>query len=111
MLAINCRAACIKQVILTMLLSNYRTHHPGNAVDTRLFRRYLHPIRHPIPSKIRHTLTYILSTGVRPSSFIPLDSTTLALSYKPISATFFSGLSAYMTLMVFAFLLAVSLAS
>lgn len=54
---------------------------------------------------------YILSTGVRPSSFMPLASTCLALSYRPMSATFFSGLSAYMTLMVFAFLLLVSLAS
>lgn len=54
---------------------------------------------------------YILSTGVRPSSFMPLASTCLALSYRPMSATFFSGLSAYTTLIVFAFLLLVSLAS
>lgn len=54
---------------------------------------------------------YILSTGVRPNSFMPLLSTTLALSYNAISATFFSSLSAYITLIVFAFLFAVSFAS
>lgn len=54
---------------------------------------------------------YILSTGVSPSSCMPLFSTIRAASYMAISAIFFSRLSAYMTLNVFAFLLLRSIAS
>lgn len=54
---------------------------------------------------------YIRSTGDNPSSVIPLFSTILAASYIAINATFFSGLSAYITLNVLAFLLLRSIAS
>ena len=47
---------------------------------------------------------YILSTGVNPNNRIPFPNTWRAASYSPINARFFSSLSAYMTLIVLAFL-------
>lgn len=63
------------------------------------------------PDRCVSVLFYILCTGERPSNCMPLLSTILAASYIAIRATFFSGLSAYMTLSVLALLLFLSIAS
>lgn len=65
----------------------------------------------PRPIERQRCALYILSTGVNPNNRIPFPNTCRAASYSPISARFFSSLSAYMTLIVLAFLFAVSLAS
>lgn len=77
----------------------------------RAFIRYLTTLVLVLLRYVTSLRDYILSTGVSPSSCMPLFSTIRAASYMAISAIFFSRLSAYMTLNVFAFLLLRSIAS
>lgn len=77
----------------------------------RAFIRYLTTLVLVLLRYVTSLRNYILSTGVSPSSCMPLFSTIRAASYMAISAIFFSRLSAYMTLNVFAFLLLRSIAS
>lgn len=83
-------------------------------VQCRFIRAFIRYLTTSILVLLRYVTSlrdYILSTGVSPSSCMPLFSTIRAASYMAISAIFFSRLSAYMTLNVFAFLLLRSIAS
>lgn len=89
-------------------------YHVLSKVRCRFIRAFIRYLTTLVLVLLRYATSlrdYILSTGVSPSSCMPLFSTIRAASYMAISAIFFSRLSAYMTLNVFAFLLLRSIAS